>query len=357
MYCRMMGADGLRAATEVAILSPTTWPRGWPTTTRCCTAAACGRLQGRRRGARVHPRPAPLAKATGVGAEDVAKRLIDYGFHAPTLSFPVAGTLMVEPTESEPLVELDRFCDAMIAIRGEIAKVERRRMAGGRQPAEATRRTPPPRCSRPTGRTPTAAKKPRPTRWPACAAEVLGAGGPGRQRLGRPQPVLQLPGACRWRAAHLLDYEAPYGREMIYRFADFNAGHYASRNAAFQQAVSLASGRKLDLDGDLTLPGATTSTPPGQTETALHEIAPALGLDAAQIRRELLRSEEPGFERSALHTKAFALAEQRAGKKLPRAVLPRIELHSPKITRRLTTEWFAKRVDERYQRCLQRNPG
>ena len=66
----------------------------------------------------------PLQKASGISAEDVAKRLIDYGFHAPTLSFPVAGTLMVEPTESEPLVELDRFCDAMIAIRGEIAKVE-----------------------------------------------------------------------------------------------------------------------------------------------------------------------------------------------------------------------------------------
>ncbi len=59
-----------------------------------------------------------LKDQTGIGAEDVAKRLIDYGFHAPTLSFPVAGTLMVEPTESEPLAELDRFCDAMIAIRG-----------------------------------------------------------------------------------------------------------------------------------------------------------------------------------------------------------------------------------------------
>ncbi|MEY2872784.1 MAG: hypothetical protein RLZZ373_155, partial [Pseudomonadota bacterium] len=66
----------------------------------------------------------PLKDATGIGAEDVAKRLIDFGFHAPTLSFPVAGTLMVEPTESEPLVELDRFCDAMVAIRGEIAQVE-----------------------------------------------------------------------------------------------------------------------------------------------------------------------------------------------------------------------------------------
>jgi glycine dehydrogenase len=65
----------------------------------------------------------PLTKATGVTVDDVAKRLIDYGFHAPTMSFPVAGTLMVEPTESEDLAELDRFCDAMIAIKGEIDKV------------------------------------------------------------------------------------------------------------------------------------------------------------------------------------------------------------------------------------------
>ena len=65
-----------------------------------------------------------LKDTTGVGAEDVAKRLMDYGFHAPTLSFPVAGTLMVEPTESEHLGELDRFIDAMIAIRAEIALIE-----------------------------------------------------------------------------------------------------------------------------------------------------------------------------------------------------------------------------------------
>ena len=77
----------------------------------------------------MHPRPAAAqgrrpAAPSGISAEDVAKRLIDYGFHAPTLSFPVPGTLMVEPTESESLAELDRFCDAMIAIRAEIAKVE-----------------------------------------------------------------------------------------------------------------------------------------------------------------------------------------------------------------------------------------
>jgi len=73
----------------------------------------------------------PLTKATGITVDDVAKRLIDHGFHAPTMSFPVAGTLMVEPTESEDLAELDRFCDAMIAIRREIDRV-----AGGEWPAD-----------------------------------------------------------------------------------------------------------------------------------------------------------------------------------------------------------------------------
>jgi glycine dehydrogenase len=66
----------------------------------------------------------PLKDSAGISAEDVAKRLIDYGFHAPTLSFPVAGTLMVEPTESESLAELDRFIEAMIAIREEIRRIE-----------------------------------------------------------------------------------------------------------------------------------------------------------------------------------------------------------------------------------------
>ena len=89
----------------------------------------------------------PLTKATGVTVDDVAKRLIDYGFHAPTMSFPVAGTLMIEPTESEDLAELDRFCDAMIAIRAR----DRRRSAPASGPRTTTRcatpRTPPSRCS------------------------------------------------------------------------------------------------------------------------------------------------------------------------------------------------------------------
>ncbi len=125
MYLRMMGAQGLRHATETAILSAN------------YVAARLaehydihysGEIAGIKGGGVAHEcilDLRPLQKTSGVSAEDVAKRLIDYGFHAPTLSFPVAGTLMVEPTESEPLVELDRFCDAMTAIREEIARVER----------------------------------------------------------------------------------------------------------------------------------------------------------------------------------------------------------------------------------------
>ncbi|MBC7941331.1 MAG: glycine dehydrogenase (aminomethyl-transferring), partial [Chitinophagaceae bacterium] len=124
MYCRMMGADGLRAATEVAILSANYIAARLADHYPVLYSGGDAALKG---GGVAHEciiDIRPLARTSGVGAEDVAKRLIDYGFHAPTLSFPVAGTLMIEPTESEPLSELDRFCDAMIAIRREIALVE-----------------------------------------------------------------------------------------------------------------------------------------------------------------------------------------------------------------------------------------
>ncbi|MFI9308575.1 aminomethyl-transferring glycine dehydrogenase [Streptomyces triculaminicus] len=117
-YVRLMGGEGLKRATQVAVLGANyiakrlephypvlyTGPNG-------LVAHEC--IVDLR----------PLTKATGVSVDDVAKRLIDYGFHAPTMSFPVAGTLMIEPTESEDLAELDRFCDAMIAVRAEIEKV------------------------------------------------------------------------------------------------------------------------------------------------------------------------------------------------------------------------------------------
>jgi hypothetical protein len=152
-------------------------------------------------------------------------------------------------------------------------------------------------------------------------------------------------------SAHLLDYAAPYGDQMIYRFADFNAGRWASRNAALQEAIALATGRPLDADGDLLVPGSALDAP-GATERAVRSLGPALTMSDAEIRRELALGEGPGLERSALVQKIYTLAENRAGRKLPRAAMPRIDLKSPKFTRKLTTAWFAKRVNERFQRCM-----
>ena len=120
MYIAMMGADGLRKATQVALLNANY------IATRL--APHYETLYTGRNGLVAHEcilDLRPIKDATGISAEDVAKRLIDFGFHAPTLSFPVAGTLMVEPTESESLHELDRFIDAMIQIREEIRMIER----------------------------------------------------------------------------------------------------------------------------------------------------------------------------------------------------------------------------------------
>jgi glycine dehydrogenase len=119
MYVTMMGAHGLRRATQVALLNANY------VATRL--APHYKTLYTGRNGLIAHEcilDLRPLKDATGIGAEDVAKRLVDFGFHAPTLSFPVAGTLMVEPTESESQHELDRFIDAMIQIRSEIRAVE-----------------------------------------------------------------------------------------------------------------------------------------------------------------------------------------------------------------------------------------
>lgn len=147
--------------------------------------------------------------------------------------------------------------------------------------------------------------------------------------------------------AHLLKYPNSYPRHL-YRFADFNAGHYASRNAAFQSAVSLATGNKLVRDGDLVLHGSQEA---GATEQALRSVAGELGMSHEQIRADLLRSTRDEFEYSHLYRSLYALADKRAGRKLPRAAMPQIALESPKITRKLTTEWFATRVESRYRAC------
>jgi len=151
--------------------------------------------------------------------------------------------------------------------------------------------------------------------------------------------------------AHLLDYPAAYD-DMLFRFADFNAGHYASRNAAFQNAVSLLSDTPLTLDGDLLLRGRAASEP-SKTELAVRKIAARLKLSDAAIRADLELGDQEKFADTKLYERVFALADKR--KTVPRAVVPNIRLESPKITRKLTTKWFATRVDARYEKCLLRS--
>lgn len=118
-YARMMGASGLRKATSVAILAANYVARR--------LAGHYRVLYSGRNGLVAHEcilDVRPLKASANIDPDDVAKRLMDYGFHAPTMSWPVAGTLMIEPTESESREEMDRFCDAMIAIRGEVREIE-----------------------------------------------------------------------------------------------------------------------------------------------------------------------------------------------------------------------------------------
>lgn len=155
--------------------------------------------------------------------------------------------------------------------------------------------------------------------------------------------------------AMLLDYPAGYS-QMLYRFADFNAGRYSSRNAAFQSAVAHLSGHPLALDGDLLRysngsPAAETS----DTQRAIQALRARLNLSEAEILRDLKLEKSLAFEQSPLYLRLYALADAAGAGKRPRELLPRIDLKSPKISRRLTTEWFARRVDDRYRSCLEGN--
>jgi hypothetical protein len=154
--------------------------------------------------------------------------------------------------------------------------------------------------------------------------------------------------------AHLLDYPASY-TDPLYRFADFNAGRYASRNAAFQKAVTLVSGIPLDLDGDLVrYDGGKVAAEAGSTELAVRTLASRLDMSPERIRRELELGREREFERSRVYERIFERADRANGKPVERAMVPRISLHSAKITRKLTTDWFATRVAARYKACLGR---
>jgi glycine dehydrogenase len=123
MYIALMGGEGLRRATQVAILNANYMAKRLERDYRVLYTGERGRV--------AHEfilDMRPFKKSAGIEVDDIAKRLMDFGFHAPTMSFPVPGTLMIEPTESESKAELDRFCDAMFAIRAEIRAIEEGRM-------------------------------------------------------------------------------------------------------------------------------------------------------------------------------------------------------------------------------------
>nr|WP_113869723.1 DUF1615 domain-containing protein [Brenneria salicis]NMN93009.1 uncharacterized protein DUF1615 [Brenneria salicis ATCC 15712 = DSM 30166]RBP57173.1 uncharacterized protein DUF1615 [Brenneria salicis ATCC 15712 = DSM 30166]RLM27990.1 hypothetical protein BHG07_17600 [Brenneria salicis ATCC 15712 = DSM 30166] len=181
-------------------------------------------------------------------------------------------------------------------------------------------------------------------------AEANAAGYPYRVDGSIRREVFSRRGGMYFGIKHLLDYPAKYP-QSIYRFADFNAGWYASRNAAFQRAVSRLSGISLALDGDLINHG---SDKPGATELAVRSLGKRLDISDSAIRRALEKGDSLAFEDTGLYERVYALADKSAGGSVPRAILPGITLESPKITRKLTTAWFAKRVDDRRQRCLTR---
>jgi hypothetical protein len=152
-------------------------------------------------------------------------------------------------------------------------------------------------------------------------------------------------GSVYFGVAHLLGYHPPYPR-YLYRFADFNAGQYASRNAAFQNALATASGKPLTPDGALE----------GQTEAALQGLADRLNVGNEDIHSALEEAKSAEFEQTTVYKRVFALAERAQKRPVPQAVVPKIKLAGPKLSRTLTTDWYAHRVDGRFQQCLKKTP-
>ena len=164
------------------------------------------------------------------------------------------------------------------------------------------------------------------------------------------QEVFTRRGGLYFGIANLLQYRVNYP-QMKYRFADFNAGRYSSRNAAFQAALSTLSKKKLVLDGDLLV---YTSNKTSSTQQQLYKLASRLGLTTQAIDKDIQREKTESFSQTLLFKRVFELAQQQTGHVLPQQIMPNIQLVSPKITRKLTTAWFADRVDGRYQTCMAR---
>ena len=212
----------------------------------------------------------------------------------------------------------------------------------------------------PYGRTLLASHNPVRTGGPMQVSVAFAEGHARMRRYPYPVPnsirseVFTRRGGMYFGTAILLDYPAPYA-EPIYRFADFNAGRYSSRNAAFQRALARLSREHLALDGDLLrYRDGRPADQASDTQNALYRLASQLGMSRAEINRDLRNEKESAFAQTPLYRKVFTLADQRSGTPVARAQIPSIDLKSPKISRKLTTEWFAKRVDWRYRNCLAR---
>jgi hypothetical protein len=165
-------------------------------------------------------------------------------------------------------------------------------------------------------------------------------------------------GGVEFGVARLLDYPVEYDR-MTHRFADYNAGRYASRNAAFQEQLAALAGRKLALDGDLLI---YDDGEPVEKASETQRVAAALaelrgwGLSPAEIRREFLREKSAAFEQSAILARVRE-ATRAAGREPAIARVPDLVLDSPKLQRGRTTAWFTEAVERRYRRCLAAAPA
>jgi len=149
--------------------------------------------------------------------------------------------------------------------------------------------------------------------------------------------------------AYLLDYPTSYS-SMLFRFADFNAGIYSSRNAAFQNAVSSLSKVRLVKDGDLLrYREGVALQDPSQTMRAILSVSARLNMDRTEIFHDLLLEKTSAFERSRLFKKIFTIAAS-----LPRELIPEIELRGPKLSRKLTTSMYVEQVARRYNKCLKK---
>jgi hypothetical protein len=152
--------------------------------------------------------------------------------------------------------------------------------------------------------------------------------------------------------AHLFDYAAPYD-DLRYRFADYNAGRYASRNAAFQKAVGELTGAVLELDGDLLrFEQGKPTREVSRTEAAVRTLAGHFEMSNAEVRSDLELGQSADFERSRLYLSVFTMVDGVLGRRAPRAVVPMIVVESFKTPRRLTSYGYAMRVSERHKACM-----